>query len=165
MIPGTNNLIMIASSPMPRWGMATPPEETGQASSFCDNVKKDCQWLKSIYCMYYICHIIGAFEHLFCAAVYCMYCIFHIIGAFEHLLCPAIHCMYFILSRSSQCESQYHLIETKRQTWFFCSGGGEKSEVLSVGLWTDITLRLFKLPSLEMVAKEPLGGGKCKFVG
>jgi len=38
------------------------------------------------------------------------------------------------------------------------SGGGEKSEVLSVGLWTDITLRLFKLPSLEMVAKEPLGG-------
>ena len=48
---------------------------------------------------------------------------------------------------------------------FFCSGGGERSEVLSVGLWTDITLRLFKLPSLEMVAKEPLGGGKCKFVG
>ena len=45
---------MIASSPMPRWGRATPPGETGQASSFCDNVKKDCQWLKSIYCMYYM---------------------------------------------------------------------------------------------------------------
>ena len=38
--------------------------------------------------------------------------------------------------------------------------GGKRSEVLSVGLWTDITLRLFKLPSMEMVAKEPLGGGK-----
>ena len=37
---------------------------------------------------------------------------------------------------------------------------GKRSDVLSVGLWTDITLRLFKLPSLEMVAKEPLGGGK-----
>jgi len=35
---------------------------------------------------------------------------------------------------------------------------GKRSDVLSVGLWTDITLRLFKLPSLEMVAKEPLGG-------
>ena len=75
--------------------------------------------------------------------------------------------MYFILSRSSHSESQYHLIETllNPKCDFFCSGGGERSEVLSVGLWTDITLRLFKLPSLEMVAKEPLGGGKCKFVG
>ena len=45
---------MTASSPMPRLGRATPPGETGQASSFCDNVKKDCQWLKSIYCMYYM---------------------------------------------------------------------------------------------------------------
>ena len=37
---------------------------------------------------------------------------------------------------------------------------GKRSDVLSVGLWTDITLRLFKLPNLEMVAKEPLGGGE-----
>jgi len=36
--------------------------------------------------------------------------------------------------------------------------GAVKTDLLSVGLWTDITLRLFKLPSLEMVAKEPLGG-------
>lgn len=42
--------------------------------------------------------------------------------------------------------------------------GGKRSDVLSVGLWTDITLRLFKLPSLEMVAKEPLGGGKNRHI-
>ena len=52
MIPGPNNLIIIASSPMPRWGRATPPGETGQASSFCDNVKKDCEWLQYMYYMW-----------------------------------------------------------------------------------------------------------------
>ena len=35
-----------------------------------------------------------------------------------------------------------------------------KSEIVCIGLWTDITVRLFKLPSLEEIAKEPLGGGK-----
>ena len=44
---------MTASSPMPRLGRATPPGETGQVSSFCD-VKKDCEWLQSICCMYYM---------------------------------------------------------------------------------------------------------------
>jgi len=34
----------------------------------------------------------------------------------------------------------------------------DKSDILCVGLWTDITVRLFKLPSLEEIAKEPLGG-------
>ena len=29
---------------------------------------------------------------------------------------------------------------------------------MSVGLWTDITVRLFKLPNLEEIAKESLGG-------
>ena len=38
----------------------------------------------------------------------------------------------------------------------------KKSEILSIGLWTDITVRLFKLPSLEQIAKESLGGGKKK---
>ena len=33
-----------------------------------------------------------------------------------------------------------------------------KTEILSVGLWTDITVRLFKLPSVEEIAKESLGG-------
>ena len=33
-----------------------------------------------------------------------------------------------------------------------------RTEILSVGLWTDITVRLFKLPSLEEIAKESLGG-------
>merc|ERR550532_3731904 len=33
-----------------------------------------------------------------------------------------------------------------------------KSEIVSVGLWTDITVRLLKLPSLEELAKESLGG-------
>lgn len=34
----------------------------------------------------------------------------------------------------------------------------KKSEIVSVGLWTDITVRLLKLPSLEEITKEPLGG-------
>ena len=33
-----------------------------------------------------------------------------------------------------------------------------KSEIVSVGLWTDITVRLLKLPSLEEITKESLGG-------
>ena len=37
-----------------------------------------------------------------------------------------------------------------------------KSEIVCIGLWTDITVRIFKLPSLEEIAKEPLGGGKFK---
>jgi len=34
------------------------------------------------------------------------------------------------------------------------------SEIVSIGLWTDITVRIFKLPSLEEIAKESLGGGQ-----
>ena len=33
-----------------------------------------------------------------------------------------------------------------------------KSDILCVGLWTDISVRLFKLPTLEELAKESLGG-------
>ncbi|EGC39114.1 hypothetical protein DICPUDRAFT_86223 [Dictyostelium purpureum] len=33
-----------------------------------------------------------------------------------------------------------------------------RSQICAVGLWTDITLRLFKLPTLEEIHKEPLGG-------
>ncbi len=34
----------------------------------------------------------------------------------------------------------------------------QRSEIVSVGLWTDITVRLLKLPSLEEITKEHLGG-------
>lgn len=34
-----------------------------------------------------------------------------------------------------------------------------KAEVCAVGLWTDISARLLKLPTLEEFHKEPLGGG------
>ncbi|TRY64004.1 hypothetical protein TCAL_00788 [Tigriopus californicus] len=34
----------------------------------------------------------------------------------------------------------------------------EKATMCCVGLWTDISVRLLKLPSLEEIAKEPLGG-------
>ncbi len=36
--------------------------------------------------------------------------------------------------------------------------GDERSDIVCVGLWTDITVRLLKLPSLEEISKEPLGG-------
>ena len=32
------------------------------------------------------------------------------------------------------------------------------SDILCVGLWTDISVRLYKLPTLDEIAKEPLGG-------
>ena len=34
-----------------------------------------------------------------------------------------------------------------------------KADICAVGLWTDISARLLKLPSLEELHKEPLGGG------
>jgi hypothetical protein len=37
-----------------------------------------------------------------------------------------------------------------------------KADICAVGLWTDISARLFKLPSLEEFHKEPLGGGKSR---
>lgn len=36
----------------------------------------------------------------------------------------------------------------------------ERSEVLAVGLWTDISARLLKLPTFESLHVEMLGGGK-----
>ena len=34
-----------------------------------------------------------------------------------------------------------------------------KSDLCAIGLWTDISVRLLKLPSLEVVHTQPLGGG------
>ncbi len=34
----------------------------------------------------------------------------------------------------------------------------DRTDIAAVGLWTDITVRLLRLPSLEEVAREPLGG-------
>ena len=35
-----------------------------------------------------------------------------------------------------------------------------KSDLCAIGLWTDISVRLLKLPSLEPIHTQPLGGGK-----
>ena len=34
-----------------------------------------------------------------------------------------------------------------------------KSDLCAIGLWTDISVRLLKLPSLEIIHTQPLGGG------
>ena len=36
--------------------------------------------------------------------------------------------------------------------------GETRSEIVAIGLWTDITVRLLKLPSFEEITKEALGG-------
>ena len=36
-----------------------------------------------------------------------------------------------------------------------------KSDLCAIGLWTDISVRLLKLPSLETIHTQPLGGGTC----
>lgn len=39
----------------------------------------------------------------------------------------------------------------------------EKSEFVAVGLWTDISARVLKLPTLEELCREQLGGGSYLF--
>ena len=34
-----------------------------------------------------------------------------------------------------------------------------KSDLCAIGLWTDISVRLLKLPSLDVIHTQPLGGG------
>ena len=34
-----------------------------------------------------------------------------------------------------------------------------KSDLCAIGLWTDISVRLLKLPSLDIIHTQPLGGG------
>ncbi len=36
--------------------------------------------------------------------------------------------------------------------------GDNHSDIVGIGLWTDITVRLLKLPTMEEIAKETLGG-------
>lgn len=38
--------------------------------------------------------------------------------------------------------------------------GSGKAEIVAVGLWTDISARILRLPGLEEVNREFLGGGK-----
>ena len=39
--------------------------------------------------------------------------------------------------------------------------GADRSDLLAVGLWTDISARLFRLPDFESLHVEMLGGGEC----
>jgi DNA damage-binding protein 1 len=41
--------------------------------------------------------------------------------------------------------------------------GSEKASIAALGLWTDISVRILKLPSLEEKNKEPLGGGMLAY--
>ncbi len=36
----------------------------------------------------------------------------------------------------------------------------QRSEIVAVGLWTDITVRVLKIPTLDQISKEALGGGE-----
>lgn len=33
------------------------------------------------------------------------------------------------------------------------------SPICAIGMWTDISIRIMRLPSLELITKEKLGGG------
>ena len=37
----------------------------------------------------------------------------------------------------------------------------ERAELCALGLWTDISVRVLKLPTLDMIQCQLLGGGKC----
>ena len=50
------------------------------------------------------------------------------------------------------------------------SEGSDMAELCAVGLWTDISARMLKIPSLESMHVEMLGGGMslteaCDFLG
>jgi DNA damage-binding protein 1 len=40
--------------------------------------------------------------------------------------------------------------------------GSGKAEIVAVGLWTDISARILRLPGLEEVNREFLGGGEIQ---
>lgn len=40
-------------------------------------------------------------------------------------------------------------------------GPGGEAALLGVGLWTDISVRVLRLPALEPLHTERLGGGGC----
>jgi hypothetical protein len=42
-------------------------------------------------------------------------------------------------------------------------GSNEVAQYCAVGLWTDISVRVLRLPSLEQITKEILGGGQNIF--
>ena len=37
----------------------------------------------------------------------------------------------------------------------------QRAELCALGLWTDISVRVLKLPTLDMIQCQLLGGGKC----
>jgi len=39
--------------------------------------------------------------------------------------------------------------------------GKEHAELCSLGLWTDISVRVLKLPTLDIIHSQFLGGGEC----
>ncbi len=39
-------------------------------------------------------------------------------------------------------------------------GGEGKSSIATIGLWTDISVRVLSLPSLETIHTEPIPGGR-----
>lgn len=40
--------------------------------------------------------------------------------------------------------------------------GSSRAEIVAVGLWTDISARILRLPGLEEVNREFLGGGETQ---
>lgn len=66
------------------------------------------------------------------------------------------HSMWNMFSPSSTTEMEHEVacIDITPLT-----EGSNHSELCAVGLWTDISARILKLPSLEQLHQEMLGGG------
>lgn len=65
----------------------------------------------------------------------------------------------FILSSHATLEYEVACLDLTPVSATIQQDATMKSDVCAVGLWTDISARLLKLPSLEEFHKEPLGGG------
>jgi len=63
------------------------------------------------------------------------------------------HCLLFC-HRHVQMEYEVACLDIS-----LLDSGTEKASIAAVGLWTDISARILKLPSLEELNKEFLGGG------
>nr|CAG4647642.1 EOG090X00HD [Moina brachiata] len=82
----------------------------------------------------------------------------------EQILCAAGRELFYLelenetIALKSQTTLEYEVACLDLTPISVTNSSPQKAEMCAVGLWTDISARLLKLPTLEELCKEPLGG-------
>lgn len=106
------------------------------------------------------------YQHIFavsflCAAVCFLNLVAH--SSLSHNVQPACSCVSHVLCTSLSTTEMEHEVACLDITPLG-EGGGE-SPLCAVGLWTDISARVLKLPCFTALHKEMLGGGERRDTG